>query len=118
MQSFALAVLGLLILTACSAEPEGSGEMTQQPAGKEIYDKWCISCHLAGISNAPRLAEPKDWVQRLPKGRAIMLKSVIEGIVPSMPARGLCRGCSDEELGAALDYMLGTLPETESKSGP
>ena len=35
-----------------------------------------------------------------------MLQSTVEGMPPGMPERGLCFNCSDEQLTAAIDYML------------
>lgn len=110
-------IVMLVVLLAGCGNGESSGrnqdnERNQHP-GRQTYDRWCVSCHLAGVSGAPKLAQPEDWVARLPKGRAVLLESVIKGIAPTMPERGLCRSCSDEELSEALDYMLSTLPKNK-----
>ena len=40
------------------------------------------------------------------KGRDELLRHTIDGVPPGMPAKGLCRDCSEVELGQAVDYML------------
>ena len=96
------AVLASSFGCADRAEPE----RVQEHPGKEIYRKYCLACHQGGIANSPTYGKPEDWVERLEKGRDAMVKSVIEGIPPGMPIKGLCTGCTDEELGHAVDYML------------
>ena len=49
---------------------------------------------------------PEAWNSRLAKGRAALLQTTIDGIPPGMPAMGLCMQCTEEELVAAIDYML------------
>lgn len=103
-----------LLLVACGQESaELATDKNAQPvdAGEQIYNQWCVSCHYAGLSGAPRLTVPEDWAMRLPKGRKAMLAAVIDGLPPTMPARGFCRTCSDAELALTLDYMLRGLPE-------
>jgi len=91
---------------------EGSGDEAEAVAaaaahpGKEIYDQFCYSCHTPGLSGAPQLGDVEDWGPRIAKGRALLVAATIEGIAPAMPQRGLCLSCSDEELAAAVDYMI------------
>ena len=100
--------LAFLILAACS-EPGPSGadaEPVPVHPGKEVYERFCFSCHAAGIAGAPKTGDAEAWAARLDKGMDQMLRSTIEGMPPGMPQRGLCLKCSDEELTAAIDYML------------
>lgn len=96
-----LAVTGLLI-AGC-----GGGE-NAEPAhpGEQVYTRFCFSCHAAGIAGAPRVGDAAAWAPRIAKGRDVLLRSSIEGVPPGMPPKGLCSQCSEEELAAALDYMI------------
>ena len=74
--------------------------------GKEIYQNYCFSCHLSGLSGAPKLGDVEAWAPRIAKGRDLLLQTTIAGVQPAMPPRGMCFDCSDEELGAVVDYMI------------
>lgn len=74
-------------------------------SGKKIFNISCISCHVSGAASAPRSRVAKDWHEPLAKGLDVLYANAING-VNDMPARGLCGSCSDEEIKAAVDYML------------
>lgn len=109
-----LMLVGCFAVSACGPAGDnstlsGSEKTAKVPAsGEVIYNRWCISCHLSGVSGSPRLGRHEDWSMRLPKGRDTMLMNLKAGI-GAMPPRGLCSSCSDEELEASLDYMLDAL---------
>jgi cytochrome c5 len=95
----------------------GCGEGTQDatanrepPAprhpGESTYNKFCFSCHAAGIAGAPKTGDVEAWAPRAAKGSALLLKSTVDGILPGMPAMGLCMQCSEAELAAAIDFMV------------
>jgi cytochrome c5 len=90
------------MLSGC-AEP-GAGGATHP--GEETYNRFCFSCHAAGIADAPKFGDAAAWAPRIAKGEALLLRSTREGIAPGMPAMGLCLSCSDAELAAAIDYMV------------
>ena len=106
----ALCCLFLILAMACSeSEPDavGGGIAPAPPhPGEAVYRRFCFSCHAAGIAGAPKLGDAETWAARLTKGKDQLLHSTIEGMVPGMPERGLCFDCTDEELEAAIDYML------------
>ena len=92
-----------LVLGACSGE---SAEMAANAKpGQSTYNEACISCHNPGISGAPRLGDTDAWQARIAKGRQALVNSTINGL-NSMPAKGMCWRCSNEDLGNAVDYIL------------
>lgn len=84
----------------------GSGSEAPDHPGKAVYQRYCYACHQAGIADAPVLGDKQAWAPRLSKTRAELLNSVIEGMSPGMPPRAGCGTCTDEELKAAVDFMV------------
>lgn len=74
--------------------------------GKSTYDKTCATCHAAGIAGAPRLGSREDWAPRIDQGMAALYAAAVDGKPPGMPAKGMCFTCSDDDLKAAVDYMV------------
>ena len=92
-----------LSLGACSGE---SAEMAANAhPGQSTYNEACISCHNPGIGGAPRLGDTDAWQASAAKGRQTLVNSTINGL-NSMPAKGMCWRCTDEDLGDAVDYIL------------
>lgn len=90
--------------TAPVAETGGSDD-----PGKAVYDGLCFTCHAQGIAGAPKIGDMAAWETRIEKGRDANLANVINGYTGStgvMPPRGGNTSLSDEEVAAAVDYML------------
>lgn len=90
---------------SATAAASGGGTMD----GEGVYNQFCFACHAAGVSGAPKLGESADWEPRLAKGMDALWDSTLNGVAPAMPAKGTCMSCSDDELRAALDYMVETV---------
>lgn len=73
--------------------------------GAAIYNKACTTCHASGAAGAPRLADKAAWKHRMAQGVDQLLHTAIDG-KGAMPPRGTCMDCSDEDLTAAIEYML------------
>lgn len=73
--------------------------------GQTIYDQFCMACHTTGAAGAPKIGDDNAWPQRLAKGRTVLNDHAINGF-NGMPARGTCMDCSDDEIIAAIDYLL------------
>jgi cytochrome c5 len=95
----------------------GCGDATQDAAttreppppphpGQDTYNKFCFSCHAAGVAGAPKTGDAVAWAPRVAKGDAQLLKSTVEGISPGMPPMGLCMQCTEAQLAAAIDFMI------------
>ncbi|NJN52010.1 MAG: cytochrome c5 family protein [Gammaproteobacteria bacterium] len=102
------ALIVVWLLSGCAGPEEGAtgAAATQANAGETTYQRFCFSCHASGAAGAPRVGDAQAWAPRIAKGDAAMLASTIEGISPGMPPRGMCLQCSDEDLAAAIDYMV------------
>ena len=74
-------------------------------SGEAIYSRFCSACHETGVSDAPKFAEEKAWAWRLKKGMDGLLETTVNG-VDLMPQMGTCMDCSEEELIAAINYMI------------
>jgi cytochrome c5 len=88
-----------------SATFEESTSSQAGRSGKEIYNKSCTTCHAAGVANAPRLGDVAAWNERLAKGMDTLYLNAKNGL-NAMPPKGLCMDCTDEELNAAVDYLI------------
>ena len=74
-------------------------------SGDAVYTASCLACHSAGVAGAPIVGDKAAWVDRAAKGIDGLLATAISGI-NAMPPKGTCADCSDEELKAAIEYML------------
>ena len=75
-----------------------------------VYDQSCATCHNLGVADAPKFADASDWASRITKGMDALYNSGINGMLPAMPARGMCFNCSDDEIKALVDYMVDAVP--------
>lgn len=79
-------------------------------SGEQVYKKSCASCHGTGVANAPKLGDAVAWAPRIVKGNDALYNSAKKGIPgTAMMAKGTCGACSDEELEAAVDFMVSTV---------
>ncbi|KJS09026.1 MAG: cytochrome C [Gammaproteobacteria bacterium BRH_c0] len=74
-------------------------------SAEEIYNKFCLSCHMTGAAGAPKLGDVAAWAPRIEQGIETLYTHGIQGI-RGMPPRGLCMDCSDDEIKATVDYMV------------
>lgn len=74
--------------------------------GEETYEQYCIVCHKDGLAGAPKFRNEQDWKPRL-AGRTLsdLVASSIKGL-NAMPTKGTCFKCSEDDLNAAISYML------------
>ena len=90
--------------------PVMAQESARLPLGEKVFVSSCKSCHETGKAqnDAPQLSEQSEWKDRAGKGRADMYNSAIDGFSAyyEMPPRGGNAALSDDEVKAAVDYML------------
>jgi len=88
---------------AAAAAPAASGPRS----GQEVYDAACMACHTTGAAGAPKLGDAAGWTDRIAKGMDVLYDSGVNGLAGTgMIAKGGCMNCSDEEVKAAVDYMI------------
>ncbi|PWW09321.1 cytochrome c5 [Pseudidiomarina tainanensis] len=87
------------------AAPAAAASSGGARSGEAVYNKFCVACHTSGVLGAPKLNNAADWEPRLAQGMDTVLKHAIEGI-NAMPPKGTCNDCSDEEIQAAIDFMI------------
>ena len=74
--------------------------------GQKIYQTSCQACHATGAAGAPKLGDKDAWAPRIAKGNDALLSSVKNGL-KAMPPKGACMSCNEDELRAAMEYMVG-----------
>ena len=95
------------------AAPAVGGAVAEAEAahpGKQTYDSLCSSCHGTGLPNVPQLGNADHWTDRLAQGIDTVYGHAINGFTGSagmpMPARGGNPSLSDDEVKAAVDYII------------
>lgn len=76
-----------------------------------IYNQFCVACHASGLLGAPIKGDSTAWLAAEKKagGFSNLLANAINGI-RSMPAKGTCMDCTDEEISISIEYMSGLKP--------
>lgn len=76
-------------------------------SGEDVYNAACMACHSTGAAGAPKLGDAAAWADRIAKGMDVLYDAGINGVAGTgMMAKGGCMNCSDEEVNAAVDYMV------------
>ena len=92
--------------TVASGPVDAAGAVAGGKSGEEVYNAFCFACHTTGVGGAPKLGSTEDWAPRLAKGMDAMWETTVTGL-GTMPPKGTCMTCTDEEMQAAIDYMSG-----------
>jgi cytochrome c5 len=80
----------------------------QPLSGEAVYKKTCIGCHATGAANAPKVGDKTAWKPRIEKGMDVLMQSALNGVPgTAMMKRGTCASCTDADLKAAIEYMVG-----------
>ena len=90
------------------AEEEGAGEAVNEH-GKMVYKQSCAVCHDNGVAGAPKTGEADAWTDRIATGIDTLSKRAIEGYMGDagmMPPKGGNMSLSDEDVTAAVEYMV------------
>ncbi|MBI1423747.1 MAG: c-type cytochrome [Gammaproteobacteria bacterium] len=77
--------------------------------GKQIYSGTCFACHGTGAAGAPKAGDKAAWAEHVAKGLPTLYTHAIHGFTGKkgmMPAKGGNAGLSDDDVKAAVDYMV------------
>jgi len=96
MLRFFCAFLLLGFISACSEKPD---------VGEQIVNSVCVACHAQALNGAPIIGNKKMWSKRLPQGEDLLIEHAINGY-ELMPAKGGRSDLSDEDIAAAVRYMM------------
>lgn len=89
---------------ACAAAPAAPASAGPK-SGKDVYGTVCTTCHATGLLAAPKFGSAADWGPRTAKGLETLYTHAIAGF-NAMPPKGTCANCSDDEIKAAVKYMI------------
>ncbi len=92
-----------------AAAPEAAAPAEANAMGESIYKKVCAMCHKAGVAGAPKPGDHADWDPRIAQGNDTLYKHALEGFKGEkgmMPAKGGNPAMSDDDVKAAVDYMI------------
>jgi len=78
---------------------------TGPKSGDQVYNTSCSACHGSGVMGAPKMGDAGAWESRVAQGMDALLDHAIKGF-NAMPPKGGCMACSDDEIKAAIEYML------------
>ncbi|MCX2977901.1 cytochrome c5 family protein [Halieaceae bacterium IMCC11814] len=91
--------------SSCAAIPAATIGVAR--SGEEVYNAACMACHTTGAAGAPVYGDVAGWSDRIAKGMAVLHDAGVNGVAGTgMIAKGGCMNCSDEEVIAAVDYMV------------
>jgi cytochrome c5 len=101
-----------LYATATLADISDALQIAQLSDGfnpEQKYMASCFACHSTGAAGAPKVGDGMavEWEPRLEKGLDAVVANTVNGL-NTMPAKGLCFDCTDDDLRAIVQYMIET----------
>lgn len=101
-----MVIAGSVTLTSVANETQ-LAQLTDGFNAQQKYMASCFACHSTGAAGAPKVGAgmSAEWEPRLEKGLDAVVQNAINGI-NTMPAKGLCFDCTDEDLRAIVEYMI------------
>ncbi len=88
------------------AVPPLAKNQSASSRGNQVYTQVCSICHQRGEMSAPIIGIAANWYQRAQEsGLKGLYKHAIEGY-NSMPIKGACVSCNDDDIKAAVDFIL------------
>jgi cytochrome c5 len=85
------------------ASPKSDGKPRD---GATVYNAVCNACHGTGAAGAPKAGDKAAWAPHIATGNAALLASVIKG-KGAMPPKAGAADLKDDDIKAAIDYMVG-----------
>lgn len=94
---------------AATEELPSAAPVAVAMTGPQVYNAACLACHGAGIGGAPKTGDAGAWAPRIAQGMDLLTEHVINGYQGNagyMPPKGGRVDLTDEEILAAMTYML------------
>jgi cytochrome c5 len=94
-----------------STEPAQASVVVQvkDRDGQQVYQASCVACHSTGIAGAPKVGDKGQWATRVAAGTEALYRNALVGTQSPagvMPAKGGNPSLSDQEVKAAVDFMV------------
>jgi len=78
--------------------------------GRDVWAGTCMGCHGLGIAGSPKITDKVAWAPRIAQGKDTLYEHAINGFFGAdgamMPERGGNPDLSDDEIRAAVDFMV------------
>jgi cytochrome c5 len=94
---------------AAAPAPAPAPAVAENTLGKGVFGNTCAMCHAAGVAGAPKPGDKADWGPRIAQGNDVLYKHALEGFTGAkgmMPPRGGGASLTDDEVKAAVDFMV------------
>ena len=103
----AVATLFAGFSVADSEQPLQLAALSEGFNAETTYMQSCFACHSSGAAGAPKVGpgNADAWTPRLEKGLDAVVANAINGL-NTMPPKGLCFTCTDDDLKALVEYMV------------
>ncbi len=109
--------MAVYMKSTVSKQPPAPKIATGAEMGQSVYDSSCYACHNSGAAGSPVIGSAADWAPRIKKGATTLYKNAILGI-GAMPAKGNCSTCTDDQIAAAVDYIITNSTGANSSKAP
>ena len=100
-----LAPVASVNVAGASATDAAAAAPAAPKSGKDIVAAACNACHGTGAAGAPKIGDKAAWQARFDAGMDSLMSNAING-KGAMPPKGGCADCSDDDIKAAIQYMV------------
>jgi len=103
--------LGVVATTTEEAKKANPALVEVEPAvtapmtAEQVYNTACMGCHTTGAAGAPKIGDIAAWAPRIEQGDDVLFEHAAKGF-KGMPPRGGSSQLTDEDVKAAVDYMV------------
>lgn len=98
-----------VIKASAGVAAAGGAGQAPNPAGEKVFKSVCFMCHQTGAAGAPVFGNKTDWAPRIAQGKPTLYKHALEGFTGNngtMPSRGGNPSLKDDDVKAAVDFMV------------